>query len=123
MGTSSIQAVKRNEKAVAKITTNILDILILFILNILVYNISIPYCLFPTPLLKLKVIGKCRDNRENTDLLEFIYGNILAINIFAILLSIVEERVMMVVNIINTDLENALSFVFHVRLDKLHANI
>lgn len=65
------------------------------------------------------MISESRNNRENADLLKRVSR--LAIDVC--LFRVIEERIMMVVNIVNTDLENALAFVFRVRLDELHANI
>ena len=65
------------------------------------------------------MISECRNNRENTDLLECVSGLAIDVSLFRV----IEERIMMVVNIVNTDLENALAFVFRVRFDELHTNI
>ena len=69
------------------------------------------------------MISKCRDNRENADLLEFINLLVLTVNIFVALFGIIEEWIMVVIDIVNADLENALAFVVRVRFDELHANI
>ena len=69
------------------------------------------------------MISKCRDNRENADLLEFINLLVLTVNIFVALFGIIEEWIMVVIDIVNADLENALAFVIHVRFDELHANV
>lgn len=69
--------------------------------------------------LKLKMVCECWDNRENTDLLEF--KDLFAI--FESLFCIIEERVMVVVNIVNANLENTLAVVLRVRFDELHSDI
>ena len=69
------------------------------------------------------MISECRDNRENADLLEFINLLVLTVNIFVALFGIIEEWIMVVIDIVNADLENALAFVIRVRFDELHANI
>lgn len=69
------------------------------------------------------MISECRDNRENADLLEFINLLVLTVNIFVALFGIIEEWIMVVIDIVNADLENALAFVIRVRFDELHANV
>ena len=65
------------------------------------------------------MIGKSRDNRENADLFQLIHG--LVIDEF--LFCEVEERIVVVVHIVNADFENTLTFVFHVRFDELHTDV
>ena len=65
------------------------------------------------------MIGKRRNNRENTDLLEGVLG--LAIDVS--LIDEVEERIVVVIDIVYADLKDALSVVFGVRLDELHPDV
>ena len=65
------------------------------------------------------MICDCGDNRENADLLERISG----LSIHIILFREVKERIVVVIDIVDADLEDALSVVFLVRLDELHPDI
>ena len=69
--------------------------------------------------LEFEMIRECGDNRENADLFQCISG----LTIDVILFREVEERVVVVIDVINADLEDTLAVVFLVRLDKLHADI
>ena len=59
------------------------------------------------------------DDWENADLLERILG--LPIN--EVLFREIEERVVMIIDVIYTDFEYTLAVVFLVRLDKLHPDV
>ena len=65
------------------------------------------------------MICKRGNNRENADLLERISG----LSIHIILFCKIEERIVMVIDIVDADLEDALPVVFLVRLDELHPNV
>ena len=69
------------------------------------------------------MIRKRRNNRENTDLLELIHGTDNPIITAVILLGIVEERVVVVIDIVDADLEDALPLAVFVRLDELHPDV
>jgi hypothetical protein len=93
-------------------TMMIRNVLILFIVNIF-------YCLLPIIALKLEMVRERGDNRENADLLERISG----LSIHIILFCKIEERIMMIIDIVDADLEDALTVVFLVRPDELHSDV
>ena len=69
--------------------------------------------------LEFEMIRECGDYRENADLFQRISG--LTINV--ILFREIEERVVVIIDVINANLKDTLAVVFLVRLDKLHADI
>ncbi len=69
--------------------------------------------------LEFEMIRECGDYRENADLFQRISG----LPIDVILFREIEERVVMIIDVINTDFEDTLAVVFLVRLDKLHPDV
>ena len=65
------------------------------------------------------MIGERGDNREDADLLERISG----LSIHIILFCKIEERVVVIIDIVDADFEDALPVVFLVRLDELHPDV
>lgn len=69
------------------------------------------------------MIGEGGDNRENADLLDFIYNLNPIFGVTGFLRGEIEEGVVMVVQIINADFKDALTLILLVRLDELYADV
>ncbi len=67
------------------------------------------------------MVGKCGDNGEDAERLQ-LRAPLVRLLVVA-LADEVEERVVVVVEVVNTDLKDALPVVFIVRLDELHPNV
>lgn len=68
------------------------------------------------------MIRECGNDGEYADLLDFVLGIKVPVNRVVFLFGVIEEGIVMVINIINTDFENALS-LFLVRFDKLNTDV